>query len=351
MKYVHYSSRPEPPEVPPRAINQFAGGTGPLGVYAYQEDASSHTFGADRRYVFTLVPTVPVLHTDRYGRADLARDVRTLEQQMDIARPLRMWTKLVARNEARATQFPFTELWYIVTHLTRSTDPEDTPGSHQSGCADPKLTRDLLVDLGYSVIDDRHGILYSGEPEQAVFLTNDSFEVASMATRNGRHEAAEEAIEKYREFHRYDPKKIIVGEGFTIPATMYRAGAAKWVTYQSTKVDPATLRKPSRPVNYIHEHDAGVVTYLARAADAGGAAVDVPQRFRGVPALTRLGYCLGFCFEDADGELRETKGSRPLPDLYTTPDGKCLLVIQSRRTVLAMEWGGGLGVFARGIDG
>lgn len=169
--------------------------------------------------------------------------------------------------------------------------------------------------------------------------------------KRNSHDEAAEAIETYRTFHRYDPKRIIVGDGFRIPETMYRAGPAKWVTYQSGKVDPSTLRKPSKPVNYIHEHDAGVVAYLASKADTDGDAVDVPQRFREVPALTRLGFCLGFCFEDPTGERCEVAGTRPYPDLYATPDGKCLLVIQSRRTVLAMEWGGALGVFARGIDG
>lgn len=172
-----------------------------------------------------------------------------------------------------------------------------------------------------------------------------------MARNPDIDEDAEEAIEKYREFHRYDPKKIIVGRGFAIPSRMYRAGKALFVTYQSGKVDPETLRKPNRPVNYIHEHDAGVVTYLSRAVDTDGVSVDVPERFRRVPALTRLGFNLGFAFETADGDKREARATRPYPDLYTTPCGKCLLVIQNRKTVLAMMWGGGLGVFARGIDG
>ena len=165
-------------------------------------------------------------------------------------------------------------------------------------------------------------------------------------------EQAAQAIDKYVEFHRLDPKKV--GEfasSFSIPAKMHRAGAARWVTYRSGKVDPETLRRPSHPVNYIHEHDAGVVTYLPNASDADGPAVDVPERFRNVPALTRLGFCLGFCFDDANGEKCEAKATPPMPDLYTTPDGKCLLVIQSRTKVIAMMWGGALGVFARGIDG
>ena len=163
---------------------------------------------------------------------------------------------------------------------------------------------------------------------------------------------ARDAVAKYREFHRYDPKKIgVFPDSFRIPDHMYRAGKADFVTYRSRKVDPETLRRPRNPVNYIHHHDSGVVCYLPRAADADGEQVDVPVRFRKAPALTRLGDCLGFCFEDLDGEKCEVESRDPKPDLYTTPDGECLLVIQSRKTVLAMMWGGALGVFARGIDG
>lgn len=165
---------------------------------------------------------------------------------------------------------------------------------------------------------------------------------------------AEEAIEKYVEFHRLEPRKI--GEfpaSFSIPATMNVGGRAKFVTYRSSKVDPESLRKPSRPVDYIHEHDAGVVVYVDddHCPTDERVVVDVPSEFRDVAALTKLGECLGYCFIDEDGEKHEAEGRAPLPELYTVPNGKCLLVIQSKRDVIAMMWGGGLGVFARGIDG
>lgn len=162
---------------------------------------------------------------------------------------------------------------------------------------------------------------------------------------------AQQAVSKYREFHRLDPRQV--GEfpsSFVIPGKVYRAGNALWVTYRSGKVDPETLQRPRRPVSYIHEHDAGVITHLVRPYEDSDV-VEVPQEFRDVEALTRLGHCLGFSFLDASGKKVETEGCDPLPDLYTTPDGRCLIVIQSRRQVLAMMWGGGLGVFARGIDG
>lgn len=168
-----------------------------------------------------------------------------------------------------------------------------------------------------------------------------------------------EALEKYEEFHRHAPKRV--GEfapGFRIPERIARAGASKWVTYRSDKVDPETLRRPRNPIDYIHEHNAGVVTYLnlsgARVGFEAGPQFRHPSKMTEVPArfrddngaLVRLGSCLGFKFDE-----QEVEGVTPLPDLYCTPDGKCLLVIQSRKSVVAMMWGGALGVFARGIDG
>lgn len=177
-------------------------------------------------------------------------------------------------------------------------------------------------------------------------------------TRRARHnevaKAPPEAVEKYREFHRFDPKKVVSCPGLSIPARVRRVGDAKWVTYRSNKVDPGTMEKPRGTFDYIHEHDAGVVTYLVDAR-RGELDTEVPGRFRldpdEDPALVVLGKCLGYCFRDEHGKIVEARGTKPLPDLCCTPDGKCLLVVQSGREVIAMMWGGALGVFARGIDG
>ena len=159
-----------------------------------------------------------------------------------------------------------------------------------------------------------------------------------------RHDVSELALDKYREFHRYDPHKVGEMRGLKLPTRMRQAGVAKWVTYRSMKTDPETLVRPRKPVDYIHEHDAGVHVYLPVL---GPGTVDVPQQLRDPDlALVLLGKCLGFKFDETEAEA-----TAPLPELYCTPDGKVLLVIQSKRDLLAAMWGGGLGVFARGIDG
>ena len=169
-----------------------------------------------------------------------------------------------------------------------------------------------------------------------------------MPRRTNIPKGAEDAVAKFREFHRLEPTKIGLMPELEIPARIRRAGVAKWVTYRSAKIDPDTLTKPKKPVDYIHEHDAGVHLYRPD----GELDTDVPKWIRSAAALTKLGLCLGYAYADpAHQDPIEGIGKAPLPELYCTPDGKALLVVQDKREILAMMWGGALGVFARGIDG
>lgn len=175
--------------------------------------------------------------------------------------------------------------------------------------------------------------------------------------RNPSVEASKLAISKYQEFHRLEPKKLgTFSDSFAIPDIVISAGRAKFTTYRSGKVDPSTLKQPRKPVNYIHEHDAGVVVYLSKAGArelgvSTAGRTHVPPPFRNIDTLVLLGDSLGFAYEDEHGDELEVLSGEPLPELYCSPCGKCLYVIQSKRSVLAMLWGGALGVFGRGIDG
>ena len=153
----------------------------------------------------------------------------------------------------------------------------------------------------------------------------------------------------YESFHRYAPKKI--GEfnpSFAIPSHVHKQGKSINVLYRSTKVDPETLKKPRKPVDYIHDHEPGVHTYLTKGA---GERVAVPAWIRELAAITLLGQCLGFEFENPDGKVVNAEGRAPLPELYATPNGKALLVIDGKRTLIALMWGGKLDVEPRGIVG
>lgn len=164
----------------------------------------------------------------------------------------------------------------------------------------------------------------------------------------------DDAIEKYEEFHRMEPRKTGTMHEVEIPHQVVYLGSAVHVMYRSGKVDPSTLRKPKHPLNYIHDHDTGVLCCAPEDAvpdGIEGTLEDVPFWIREVKAVTKLGECLGFRFAPASGLDIDVEGRKPLPELYCTPCGRALLVIQDKRSILAIMWGGLLGVEGRGIVG
>ena len=77
----------------------------------------------------------------------------------------------------------------------------------------------------------------------------------------------------------------------------------------------------------------------------------MPARIRNAETLTALGLCcLGFSYDSGDGVV-EAKVTKPYPELYTIPSGHALIVVQAKRKVLALIWGGKLRVERRGIVG
>jgi hypothetical protein len=160
---------------------------------------------------------------------------------------------------------------------------------------------------------------------------------------------ADLAIAIYEGFHRFAPRKV--GEfhpRFKLPSRVNKQGPSVDVLYRSDKTDPETFKKPRKPQDYIHEHDSkGVYTYLPRGP---GELIETPDWIRDAKALSCLGKCLGFKFK-RDGKVVEAVGKDPLPELYTTANGKALIIIQGKRDVLALVWGGKLDVEPRGIVG
>lgn len=168
---------------------------------------------------------------------------------------------------------------------------------------------------------------------------------------------ADDAAELYEDFHQYEPVKIGQFEAeFRLPQRVYKQGKALNVMYRSSKTDPETGKIPRKPVDYIHDHDSeGVTTYLV---DGEGDVVEVPEWIRDATALTCLGKCLGFAFKDPDGKKVDAHGTAPLPELYAIQvrngwfrKKAALLVIQDKREVIAVVWGGKLVVEPRGIVG
>ncbi len=156
------------------------------------------------------------------------------------------------------------------------------------------------------------------------------------------------ALEMYESFNGRSPRKVgAFSPGFRIPTSMVLAGDAIEVLYRSSKLDPVTRRAPKKPIDYIHDHDEGVKVY--RTGLRGGE-TRVPAFITDVHELVLLGQCLGLAYGNPDGETEtEMQVREPFPELYTIPSGKALLVIQDKKRVEAIIWGGRLGVEARGI--
>ena len=156
------------------------------------------------------------------------------------------------------------------------------------------------------------------------------------------------AVRKYVQFHQHEPKKVgQFSKDLVIPEIITCVGQAKDVLYRSDKLNPSTGEDEGW-IDYIHKHSSGVYCYLTEKG-APGELAHVPHWIQDARELVWLGQCLGFSFTDHDGEPHEAKGTNPLPELYCTPSGKALLVIQGKRRILAMMWGGKLTVEPRGI--
>ena len=153
----------------------------------------------------------------------------------------------------------------------------------------------------------------------------------------------DDAVRGYRSFQALDPRDIGVFHGLKIPARLRLCGEAVHVLYRSDKWGEGEH-------DYIHEHEGGVHAYRP---DGEGEKIEVPRSVRGAGTLYLLGFCQGFRYRDGD-DLVDAKVRKPLPELYTTPDGKALLVIETHlrpARLAACIWGGGLDVKDVGIVG
>ncbi len=156
------------------------------------------------------------------------------------------------------------------------------------------------------------------------------------------------AVTKYRAFHQQDPRKV--GEfhrDLVIPDVAMCVGDAVNVLYRSDKLNPTTGEDEGW-IDYIHDHGAGVKMYRTDRT-AEGVMRTVPAMLVRATELYWLGDCLGFEYKEEITKKVEAKGTKPLPELYAIPSGRALLVIQGKRRLMAMIWGGKLGVEPRGI--
>ena len=156
------------------------------------------------------------------------------------------------------------------------------------------------------------------------------------------------ASELYTGFHKFNPRDVGgFPSSFTIPDEAVFVGGGVDVMYRSDKLEPIT-HVDEGVIDYIHEHKKGVKVYRTDTK-ADGPVRRVPKWIWGCKQLVCLGESLGFTYRDHDGFEIEAGVAPPLPELYATPNGKALLIIERKRKVVALIWGGKLGVEPRGI--
>lgn len=140
------------------------------------------------------------------------------------------------------------------------------------------------------------------------------------------------ALELYETFYQFEPSSV-VESSLTIPKVVSRVGRMVSVMYASNKWE--------RKTNYYkHDHESPVYLY-----EPGGG-TKVPKFITSVDAMPTLGKCMGLVYDDGDGEKSVAFTGC---DLYAIPSGKALVVVKGRRSVVALIWGGKLGVEGRGI--
>lgn len=147
-------------------------------------------------------------------------------------------------------------------------------------------------------------------------------------------------VRKYVEFNDADPKTTGPLSLRQLPEAVYYVGKMKWTAYASKKWE-------GKSNNYVHDHDDGVKLYMTKAS-AGVRAVHLPEWLVRVKTFVKLGRCIGLGFIDPAGVEAESQGDGG-SELYCTPNGRALLVIQDKRRLEAIIWGGKLDVQARGI--
>jgi hypothetical protein len=243
-------------------------------------------------------------------------------------------------REAGARKVLIGQIWDAMGYPNRRDFEKSLLRAHRDGLVDLQradVTRDLDPDdLEASHVRDPIGAEYH-------------YILAPARNPADRGRDEQEARDMFRRFHQLEENRVYVRD-ITMPGFALPVGRARHVLYRSSKIDPETDRPPRGGAqNYIHEHDAGVMLYEPCGPNAGGVAM--PKEFAECEGLARLGFCLGIAFTGPEGHEYEMEGSKPLPELYCVPSGKALVIVQSKREILYIAWGGALGVEPRGIVG
>lgn len=154
------------------------------------------------------------------------------------------------------------------------------------------------------------------------------------------------AKEVFEGFHAYDMTHADeFKREITIAERMPYLGKCVWLTYRSDKWGDGTH-------DYIHTIESYPKVKIAVPNDPEYTkTIAIPKRVREAVTVSLIGLRAdGFGFTDHDGHDQEAKFPRS-SQWFWSPTGKALYCVQSKRTLLAVIWGGDLDVKPRGIVG
>jgi hypothetical protein len=144
-------------------------------------------------------------------------------------------------------------------------------------------------------------------------------------------------VEMYLKFHQLEPKNVGQLSISKIPSSVKCVGKMVNTKYASKKWEGVTNF-------YTHDHDSGVKIYFP------GSGAHTPSFITNATTLVKLGRCISLEYVNHRGDECYAEGNAGT-ELYCIPSGKALVVVQDKRKIEAIIYGGKLTVEARGICG
>lgn len=152
------------------------------------------------------------------------------------------------------------------------------------------------------------------------------------------------AVEVFEKFNDFDISDVHAFSGsLKIPGTVEVVGKATQILYKSKKWSDGSH-------GYYHEIESYPRVRVGVTQRGTGRETKLPQRIINTETLTQIGErSLGYEYEAEDGEKYEVNPPRSV--WYWSVRGRALLLIQDKRKLLAVVWGGDLDVRPEGIVG
>lgn len=150
------------------------------------------------------------------------------------------------------------------------------------------------------------------------------------------------AVRLFEDFHQYEPKDARpLPASVVVPEFVELVGACTYVTYRSDKWNDGTH-------DYVHDIESFPRVKVGKVSRGG--TYRLPARISDAATLVALNKrALGFGYEEQSGELVDATARNC--QWFWHPGGKALLLIQDRKRLKVVIWGGKLDWKPQGLVG